>query len=649
VGDDVVAVAAGSFGRFVTTSARIVARRPVNLPTEDAAGVPITFLTAQYALQRLAGLGRGQRVLIHAAAGGVGLAAVQIAQRAQAEVYATASPGKWDFLRQLGVRHVMNSRTHDFAAELLAKTQEAGVDVVLNSLNGDFIPLSLAVLKQGGHFIEIGRRGIWEAERVAELRPDVHYVVLSLEDLCRHKGDEVQSVLGELMEAFESGALRPVHRQVFAMAEAHKAFRQMAQARHIGKIVLSRDQPIETTSPLEDIIRADGSYLITGGTGAIGLELAQWLASRGAGQVVLMGRRAAVSADRVIEELEKRGAIVRVMQGDVAKESDVQRVLSEIAATGLPLRGVFHAAGVLDDGTLLQQTWDKFDHVLAPKVAGAWNLHNATRDAALDLFVCFSSVAAWLGAPGQANYAAANAFLDALAAYRRDRGLPGLSIAWGPWSGGGMASSSMGQSQSGFAALLGSITPADGLQVLEQLLASVQSPPRLAVVAADWSGLVNTLFAGQAPPLLQELARPAEAVESVFLARLKSTAPVRRKGLLVAHVQEHAARILDRDIARSLDPRQPLQDVGFDSLMAVELRNALSTSLDCDLPATMLFKYPTIEGIAGYLGDEVLKLTAPPSVTKSEKTDDLDAAGEEQLAAMLAQEISSLRQEGGRP
>ncbi|NJQ96784.1 MAG: SDR family NAD(P)-dependent oxidoreductase [Hydrococcus sp. CSU_1_8] len=443
IGDEVIASQAiGSLSSYVTVDSRFVVSKPKQLSFEEAATIPTTFLTAYYGLHYLAKIKPGDRVLIHAAAGGVGQAAIQLAQKAGAEVFATASPKKWNFLKSMGVKHVMNSRNLKFAQEIMALTYGEGIDIVLNSLNGEFIPKNLEILASGGRFVEIGKIGIWNESQVKEKRDDVAYFPFDLLEVSQENPGLIASMLEELMKEFRDENLKPLPHTVFPIEDAANAFRYMAQAKHIGKVVVS----LPEIASQSFFIRKDGSYLITGGLGALGLQIGRWLVQQGAKHLILTGRnQPSQEARETIDQLEKIGTRVNVVQADVSNFDDVKRIIASSPhlpvspSPCLPLRGIIHAAGVLDDGVLLKQNWERFDRVLAPKVRGAWNLHLATQNLPLDFFVCFSSIASLLGSPGQGNYAAANAFMDALAHYRRGLGLPGLTINWGVWADVGMA------------------------------------------------------------------------------------------------------------------------------------------------------------------------------------------------------------------
>ncbi|HEX6507792.1 MAG TPA: SDR family NAD(P)-dependent oxidoreductase, partial [Chloroflexota bacterium] len=446
VGDEVVALSYRVFKSYVTADARLTVLKPARLTFDEAVTIPITFLTAHYALHHLARLEAGERVLIHSAAGGVGLAAIQLAQAAGAEIFATAgSPEKRDFLRSLGITHVMDSRSLDFAEEIMRLTDGRGVDMVLNSLAGEFIPKSLSVLGPYGRFLEIGRRDIYENSQLGlyPFQRNLSFFAIDLDRLVRERPEFVNRQLRQVMALVESSSLHPLPRTVYPAGEVVDAFRQMAQAKHIGKIVVSfADVRVPLQASGEVRFRSDASYLITGGLGGLGLKVARWMVERGARSLVLVSRRGATpKVESDLASLRDAGCGVTCARVDVARQNEVAGLLNEIERSLAPLRGVIHAAGVLDDTTVLGLTRERVERVMAPKIAGAWNLHRLTLHMPLDFFILFSSLATAFGNGGQGNYAAANQLLDTLSHFRRKRGLPALSIAWGPWSEVGMVSS----------------------------------------------------------------------------------------------------------------------------------------------------------------------------------------------------------------
>ncbi len=627
-GQDVVAMASGSFRTLVTTDARLVALKPAALSHEEAATIPVVFLTAYHAFKNLARLQAGERVLIHAAAGGVGLAALQLAQRIGAEVYATASKPKHDFLRSLGVQHIFDSRSLTFADDIRQATNGEGVHVVLNSLAGDFIPASLKLLAPGGRFVEIGKTGIWDHERVRSLRADVVYFTLALDQMGVEDPAFVGGLLRELLPDFERGVLKPLPHRDFALTRVREAFRFMAGGRHIGKIVVTREA---TGQPL---LRPDACYLITGGLGALGIEVARWLSEQGARHLVLVGRRGpGEEATETIRAIVERGTRVLVCQGDIAEEDVTGKILAEVDSTCPPLRGIIHAAGVLDDGILLEQSWPRFEKVLAPKVRGAWNLHEGTRARTLDFFVLFSSAASLLGSPGQANYAAANAFLDALAHRRRALGLPAVSINWGPWQDRGMAANLGARQQQRWANQgLGMIGLQQGLDALRRIIES--DATQVAVLPLDRSRLPERVS-----PLWSELSRPLVAAQSAgFLEELRRAPSGSRGGLLVGFLREQALRVLGLPAAHPLSNGQALSEVGLDSLLAVDLRNAVGDGLGRQLPATVLYNYPSIDALTAWLLAELFppEAAAVPDEAAAIQ-DEIEQLSEGELDELLSQ------------
>ncbi|MEM8809152.1 MAG: SDR family oxidoreductase [Cyanobacteria bacterium P01_G01_bin.38] len=671
VGDAVIAAQTiGSLSSFVNVPADFVVPKPASLSFDEAATIPTAFLTAYYALHERAQLKAGEKVLIHSASGGVGQAAVQIAQWLGADIWGTASQPKWEALREMGVSHVFNSRSVEFAQQVLDATDGEGVDVVLNSLNGEFIPHSLKSLAQQGRFVEIGKLGIWSPEQMAEERSDVHYEPFDLLDISLQNTGAIRQLLEALIPRFEAGELKPLKHVSFPIEEMADAFRFMAQAKHIGKVVISLPDlaeaggtvstdvaSTETTSAdhrvhTPFVVRGEGTYLVTGGLGALGLQVAQWLIDRGAKHLALMGRsEPSQQANEVLQSLERKGASVQVLRADVADADALARALDQLSA---PLKGVFHTAGLLDDAMLLGQSWQQFERVMQPKVQGTWLLHQLSADQNLDCFVCFSSVSALVGSPGQANYAAANAFMDAFAHYRQSLGLRGLSINWGPWANSGMAAALHSRNQARWAAQgVSLIEPNQGLGLMGQLLEQPGSA-QAAVLPVDWR-----LYLAQMPPGLNtsllkrfQSQLPTATQTPTLLLELQQAPAHKRLSLLSRQLQSLIAKVLGLPSPESVQPRHRLFDLGIDSLMAVELKSRLEAGLDCQLRSTLIFDYPTLEALVGYLVAEVLSLDTgepapepePPAKDSPEDAMAADVAdlSESEAEALLLAELSKV-------
>ncbi len=617
LGDSVMARAPESFGPYVTTDARFVVRKPDTLSIEEAATIPVAFLTAWYGLYHLGRILPGDRVLIHAAAGGVGMAAVQLAQRIGAEIHATASPGKWGVLRKLGVRHIYNSRSLDFVTDLTRETAGRGVDIVLNSLTGDFIPASMSLLAPGGRFVELGKSGIWSSQQASDRYPGIAYRAF---DLGTVDPGLLHEALKQIAEVLDQGELRALPRRTYPITEAVNAFRYMAQARHVGKVVLSIETGTnETAGAPPPPIDPGGAYLITGGLGALGRQVARWLVDNGARHLVLVGRsEPSPDAQVDLDALSTSGASVTVSRVDVTEREQLAALLDELSRDAPPLRGVIHAAGVVDDGVLQQQRWERFRKVLAPKVDGAWHLHELTQHTPLDFFVLFSSMASLIGPAGQGNYAAANAFLDALAHHRRAAGLPAISINWGPWAGAGMAGRITANARRRFAERgLGAIDPERGLAIFGRALSLDQA--QIGVLPVDWNALRVQRQQRHVPRILEALLpkQTARATSSAhsrapdLLRRLRDLDPTARRELLRIALQTHAARILGLGAPGEIPGDQSLKELGLDSLMAVELRNAICETVGRPLPATFVFDHPTINNMIEHLLRRVIALESP--------------------------------------
>jgi acyl transferase domain-containing protein/acyl carrier protein len=652
-GDAVVAaLAPGSLASHVVAKARFVAPKPSRITPAQAATLPIAFLTAAWGLFDVAGLKKGERVLIHCAAGGVGLAAVQLALRAGAEVFATASPSKWPALQRLGVRRLYHSRTLDFAAEIGRDTDGRGVDVVLNSLRGEAASKSLDLLAKNARFVEIGKIELLTPDAVRLRRPDVIYTIFDLEKAASEQPDAVAARFAELLARVERGELEPLPLEEFPMARADEAFRHMAQAKHVGKVVLTR-------APAASRFRGDATFLVTGGLGGLGLRTARRLADGGARHLVLVGRKApSDAAARTLAELTARGVEVRVESVDLGDAAAVAGLFERMKRSGPELRGVFHAAVALDDGVLLRQDLSRFKTVLNARVAGTWNLHQQTLPLALDHFVAFSSTASVLGSTGQGNYAAGSAFLDALMLARRARGLPGLSINWGPWADSGLAAGLKEADRARWRARgVDYVAPDEGLALLERLLRDPAG--QVVAVEADWSKYLAQLSAGGIARFLSELGAGATTAREPGLKQaLAGKARPEAVAAIAAHVRAQIGKVLGRSDAERILPRQRLFDLGLDSLMAVELRNRLERGVERALPSTLLFDYPTLEALVDHLAQELLGVEAAAAPAGAPAADsaagetaraaaaEISGLSEEQLADLLAQELGETPEKG---
>lgn len=617
VGQEVVALAPGAMSSFVTALAAHAAPKPATLSFEEAAAIPLVYLTAIYGLEKLARIRAGDRVLIHAAAGGVGQAALRVARRAGAEVFATASRGKWPRLASQDVQHVMDSRSLDFADEILRITAGEGVDIVLNSFNGDYIEQGLRCLKPGGRFVELGKIGIWSEEQMRAARPDASYFPFDLGELAAASPPLIAAMMRDLSDALDTGALAPLPVEVFPLRDAATAFRHMAHAKHFGKVVLTCAQ--RTIVP-------DATYLITGGLGALGLEVARWMISEGARRLVLASR--VERSHDAVAELRAMGADVIVLAADVTQPADIARMIGTAHLETRPLRGVIHAAGVLDDCSVRELDAERLRRVLAPKTDGAWQLHLQTHDLPLDFFVCFSSLSSLIGTPGQAAYAAANSFMDALAHYRRAQRLPTLTVNWGPWSGAGMAAR-MGEryrdrvAQRGFPM----IDPAKGVRSLAELLR--QNATQTAVFPANWDRVLQQFPAGAEPPFYAELIGEVrrtrrgpdrEKAPGGFAAKFAQAPAASRPQLMTQFLHEQLQTILGIDAHGHLELDQPLSDMGLDSLMGIELKSRVGADLGVNIPLQKFAGAATLDGLAALLLEQMsLATIALPAVSAAEE------------------------------
>ncbi|MGB8168186.1 MAG: SDR family NAD(P)-dependent oxidoreductase [Chthoniobacteraceae bacterium] len=651
-GDSVFGLA--GFGLATETLARggDVLPIPAGLSFEEAATLPVVFMTSWHALNNVARIRKGDRVLIHAGAGGVGMAAVQIAHHLGAEVIASAgNAAKRALLETLGVKHVIDSRRGDFTEAVMELTDRRGVDVVLNALAGEAIPMGLACLAEFGRFIEIGKRDIYQNSRIPlwPLRRNASFHVVAMDAVFSGDEELTRGMLTELAALVEAGALRPLPYRAFPASRVDAAFRLMASGKHIGKVVVSFP---ETFIPLRGeplaapfAIKADGTYLITGAFGGFGRVVAQWLVKAGARHLVLASRSGASTpeAKAFVQSLEDRDVAVEVARADVGSTADVTRVLKKIRAGAQPLRGIFHLAMVIDDAPLSALTSERMRSVLGPKALGAWLLHQGTRDLALDCFVMFSSISSIFGNPSQGNYGAANAFLDSLAHHRRALGLPALTMNWGVLGGEGYVARNERVAE--FLARQGTteLSPGEVMTILESSLRAGNT--QVAAIRVDWAKWRTFFRSMQENPLLERIFATVESQESGgaksdWRNRIEAAAPDEKEAVIAQAVREVVGSVL-RVKPDTLRDDQPLTDLGLDSLMGVEIENSLEAAVGVALPPASLMRARTIGQIAtviaAHMGGTTPAVLATASVAAGAASAevDLDALSDEDIDGLL--------------
>jgi acyl transferase domain-containing protein/NADPH:quinone reductase-like Zn-dependent oxidoreductase/acyl carrier protein/NADP-dependent 3-hydroxy acid dehydrogenase YdfG len=633
-GDRVVAFAAGSFSSQVIAPEIAVAALPESIGFEEGATIPVCFLTAYYALHELAQLKRGEWVLIHGGAGGVGLAALQIALWKGAKVIATAgSDEKRDLLRALGASHVLSSRSLEFFDEVKALTGGEGVDVVLNSLFGEAMERSLSTLKPFGRFLELGKRDYYANSRIG-LRPfrrNISYFGIDADQLLIHRPELGRRLFRDVLRLFGKGVFAPLPYRAFEAADVSEAFRLMQQSGHVGKIVVRPADPAALGAPAADPFRAaEGVHVLVGGLGGFGLATAEWLVANGATKLALIGRSGAASdaAKAGIARLEAAGATVKAFACDAADEAALDRALRETRAELGPIGGAWHVAMVLDDALLANLDRKRFETVLRPKIDGAAALDRLTRDDPIGQFVVYSSATTVIGNPGQANYVAANSWLESLMRRRRTEGRPGLAIAWGALGDVGYLART-GEVREKIQRRLGhaTLSAAEALDGLGRLLAQPDLRTETATVTIapiDWSSARRDLAFLASPMFAQVLAGaemgPQDAVEQIDLAALVRGKDAREARDIVAEILSgEVARILKLP-AKEISAQRPLAELGMDSLMGLELRMSVERRFDIELPLVAIGDSTTLTTIAQSIVSRIHDpdATAEPALPNSD-------------------------------
>ena len=612
VGDRVMGLLSSAFGPVAITHRSLLAKLPEGWSFVQGASMAVVFLTAYYALVDLARLQPGETLLIHGAAGGVGMAASQLAEYIGAEIYATAHPAKWPTLKGMGrdQQHICSSRKLDFKDKFLRTTEGRGVDVVLNCLVGEYVDASLDLQPGGGRFIEMGKADIRGPEEVAAAHPGVSYRAFDLQEA---GPERIQQMLKELIGLFEAGVLTHLPISTWDVRRAPEAFRLMRESKHTGKLVLTVPQPLDPESTI----------LITGGTGGLGTLLARHLVSQhGVRQLLLVSRTGpdAAGAPELAASLRELGCSARIERCDITDRAQLAALIDTLPERH-PLSAVIHAAGVIDDGVIESLAGEQLHRVMAPKVDGAIHLHELTREQGAKL-ICFSSAAGILGAAGQGAYAAANTFLDALACHRHAAGLPAISLAWGAWEASGMTAAIGEASRSRLARMgIAALSEPEGLDLFD--LAHTLDTPLVAPLQLNRQ-LLRKLANAELLPAIAKALVPAVPAASTragtgALARQIVNAPAQeRDAIALRGVLEQIAAILGHSSHAAIDPDQPLKDLGFDSLAAIELRNRLNRISGLQLPAAIALDLPTARAIATHVGAQIQQGSGSATLTQPE-------------------------------
>jgi len=618
IGDPVVGFAPSCFSSHVVTKASAAMPKPAHWTFEEAATIPTTFFTVYYALHHLAQLQPGEKVLIHGAAGGVGIAAIQFARYRGAEIFATAgSDEKRDFVRLMGADHVMDSRSLLFADEIMQITAGEGVDIVLNSLAGEAIARNLSVLKPFGRFLELGKRDFYENSKMA-LRPfrnNISYFGIDADQLMVERSTLSGRLFKEMMVLFEEGGLRPLPHRVFPAHRVADAFRYMQQSRQIGKVVLSFNGDMPAAQQQEPSLpafglSADATYMVTGGLRGLGLKTACWLAKRGAKTVLLLGRSGMTDeAVDVVAALQRDGVAVHIKSVDVSDLTQMAALFKEVEQTLPPLAGIVHAAAVIDDSLVKDISAEQMHNVFAPKLLGAWHLHQLSKDLALEFFVLYSSATTYFGNPGQANYVAANSYLESLAAYRHSLGLPALVPSLGPISDAGFLHRNEAVKEALQSRIGGtSLTSEQVFVMLEKLLASDRHGA--AVVDFDWAAVQRFMPAASAPKFdeLRRLLEEAGGVEHAEdIHQLIAGLAAEDVQALVVDMLVSEVSLILRLPHEKLPLDRSVFDLGMDSLMGMELVMAIESRFGIKLPVMALTEGPTVVRLAERIANLLLR------------------------------------------
>ncbi len=635
VGDEVMATAPACLGGYSYPKACHVIQKPKHISWAEAASLPVVYTTAYFSLIHHCRLEKGEKILIHAAAGGVGIAAIHIAHAIGADVFATvSSQEKRDYLISIGVKpeNIMNSRTLDFADEIMARTDGKGVDVVLNSLSGEAIYKSLRCLAAYGRFVEIGKTDIYRNSKLG-LQPfgnNLSYFGVDVDRLFKQKEHFGGRLFQESIDYYVDNKFPSHPTKVFPVSKLADAFRYMAAARHIGKIIVSMEGEVNIAPPAKIKFCEDATYLITGGASGFGLSVAYWMTEKGCKNLVLMSRSGTKTDEEagLVEKMKSKGVNVFVAKGDVANKKDIDRVFAHIKQNMPPLKGIQHAAMVLDDGSIPEMSYERYMKVFVPKAVGCWLLHEATQNMELDHFVNYSSISAIYGNPGQVSYVGANSFLDNFAHYRRSIGLPAMTINWGVIGDVGFVARSGNVGGLLYKQGWKAFSLQQACEILEQML--LTNPVQRVATDSDWE-MIGGFFPHSASSSRfahlvneKELAGASGAGsgdDALKSAIIEAKDEVKNE-IFLTSLKDTFGRVIGTT-ADKLDVNEPVTKYGLDSLMANQIRNWIQSNVGIDYSMMKIMRGPTMVEITSQIVDEIMGQSSS-SETDSEIKSELD-------------------------
>lgn len=615
VGDKVIAFAAGTFQSYTTTSQDLAVKCPENL-VEAESNIILSYLTAIYCLRDKGNLKNGEKILIHNATGGIGLAAINYAKMVGAEIYATANTEEqWDYLKSIGVEHIYSSKSLDFSKEILKKTKGKGVDVILSAIPKETFYQSLSILSPYGSYLEIGKRDIIDNASIPMrfFNKNISYISIDIDRMLKEKQDEISILLNDISSYIKSGQLKPLPVKVFTPNKISEAFKLLDSEKHIGKIIIDfKDQLIDVEKDQDNLFKTDKTYLITGGTKGLGLEIAKWLVDHGVKNLALLSRSGLKNsyAKNEVYEMKKKKVNVNIYKADVAEIDQMSEVFSKIKKELPDLAGVFHCAMVLDDGFLVDMNEERFRKVLRPKVDGAMNLHQITKELDLDYFVLFSSISSLIGNIGQANYVVANALLDSFANVRKSQGLPATTINLGVLSESGVVARSENLEMILQGTGIRSFTNEQVLIGLKKILR--EKPTQIGFFDLNWELLGNNLK-GSGLAIFDELIKTNVSSntgltkeQSEYLEQLLSLEWTEQQELIVSFLIDSLSKMLKIQKDK-IHPDKGIGFLGIDSILSIELLRIINNKFALKMSSMELLSLPSVNQLSTMIIASVLK------------------------------------------